>query len=96
MQRGSAPWTLLKRSDAHAVPSHGTLPILFDCPLFTEARLTTSIITQSCSLTLRNLFSEGKHIPCLLQFLETTKVAARPPIFSATEVTELDAEEGIG
>ena len=73
-------------------PSH----IILDCPLFTEARLTTSIITQSRSLTLRNLFSEGKYIPRLLQFLETTKAAARPPIFTATEVTELDADEGIG
>ena len=73
-------------------PSH----ILLDCPLFTDARLTTSIVTSSRSLTLRNLFSDGKYIPRLLQFLENTKAAARPPVFTATEVTELDADEGIG
>ena len=61
-----------------------------------DARFTTHIVTPSRSLTLRNLFSDGKHIPRLLQFLEITKAAARPPIFTATEVTELDADKGIG
>ena len=73
-------------------PTH----IILDCPLLTEARLTTSIITPSHTLTLRQLFLDGRHTSRLLKFLESTKAAARPPLFSVTEVTKLDADEGIG
>ena len=73
-------------------PSH----IILDCPLFHEARTLTKIITPSHSLTLRQLMSDGKYVPRLLQFLDITRVAARPPVFSAQERPDLEPDEGIG
>ena len=73
-------------------PSH----IILDCPLFHEARALTKIVTPSHSLTLRQLLTESKFVPRLLQFLDITRAAARPPVFSTHEGTDLEPAEGIG
>ena len=73
-------------------PSH----IILDCPLFQEARALTKIATSSHTLTLRQLMSDGKFIPRFLQFLDHTRAAARPPVFSAQEQIDLEPAEGIG
>ena len=73
-------------------PSH----IILDCPLFQEARALTKIVTPSHTLTLRQLMSDGKFIPRFLQFLDHTRAAARPPVFSAQGQIDLELAEGIG
>ena len=73
-------------------PSH----IILDCPLFDETRTLTRIVTTSHSLTLRQLMSDAKYIPRLLQFLDHTQAAARPPVFTAQERPDLEPAEGIG
>ena len=73
-------------------PSH----IILVCPLFHEARALTKIVTPSHSLTLRQLLTESKFVPRLLQFLDITRAAARPPVFSTHEGTDLEPAEGIG
>ena len=73
-------------------PSH----IILDCPLFHEVQNLTKIVTPSHSLTLRQLMSDSKYVPWLLQFLDTMHAAARPPVFSVQERPDLELEEGIG
>ena len=73
-------------------PSH----IVLDCPLFHETRALTKIVTPSHSLTLRQLLTDSKFVPRLLQFLDITRAAARPPVFSTHEGTDLEPAEGIG
>ena len=73
-------------------PSH----IILDCPLFHEARALTKIATPSHTLTLRQLLTDSKFVPRLLQFLDITRAAARPPVFSTHEGVYLEPAEGIG
>ena len=73
-------------------PSH----IILICPLFHEARALTKIVTPSHSLTLHQLLTESKFIPRFLLFLDITRAAARPPVFSTHKGTDPEPAEGIG
>ena len=73
-------------------PTH----IIIECPLFAEARAASKITTPSHTLSMRDLLSSSKFTPRFLSFLEASRAAARPPIFTSLETPDLDLTEGIG